>query len=252
MSPVGTRAVLLRAHAFGETSRILRFYTHTHGLLSVMAHGVRGKSGKGTMTLATFASGELTAYVRTHRDLHTMKDFSCTRLRSGLGGNVVRFAGASAVAELVVSHTDQDPHPEVFVALEEALDALESVEGSLVPTACLAGAWRIVDAFGFAPELDRCARCARPLGGDEVGRFDLAAGGILCSGCAEGNAGPRVGPLARGQIRGLLEGELNQPVTHPRRHLALLSDFVAFHVAQKPLKTLRFLADFLPADEEGP
>ena len=54
MAPIGTRAVLLRAHAYGETSRILRFYTHTHGLLSVMGRGVRGRGGKGTMTLATF------------------------------------------------------------------------------------------------------------------------------------------------------------------------------------------------------
>jgi len=252
VAPVGTRAVLLRAHAYGETSRILRFYTHDHGLLAVVARGVRGKSGKGTMTLATFASGELTAYVRPQRDLHTMKDFSCTRLRTGLGGDVVRFAGASVVAELVVSHTDQEPHPEVFAALEEALDALEDVDRPLVPTACLSGAWRIVGAFGFAPELDACTRCARPLGDDEVGRFDLAAGGILCPTCAEGNAGPRVGPVARAQIRALLEGERDRPVTYPRRHLALLSDFVAFHVTQKPLKTVRFLGDLLPAEEGAP
>jgi len=217
-----------------------------------MARGVRGKSGKGTMTLATFASGELTAYVRPHRDLHTMKDFSCTHLRRGLGGDVTRFAGASAVAELVVSHTEQEAHPEVFNALEGALDALERVDRPLVPTACLAGAWRIVNAFGFAPELDRCARCARPLGIEEVGRFDMAAGGILCSTCAEGNAGPRVGPMAQEQIRGLVDGVLDEPVTYPRRHLALLSDFVAFHIAQKPLKTFRFLGDLLPSEEGAP
>jgi DNA repair protein RecO (recombination protein O) len=252
VAPVGTRAVLLRAHAYGETSRILRFYTHDHGLLSVMARGVRGKSGKGTMTLSTFASGELTAYVRPQRDLHTMKDFSCTRLRSGLGADVVRFGGASAVAELVVSHTDQEPHPEVFDALEEGLDTLETVEASLVPTACLGAAWRIVDAFGFAPELGTCTRCGRRLASDEVGRFDLGAGGILCAGCGEGTAGPRVGPIARSQIGGLLAGVLTEPVTHPRRHLALLSDFVAFHVAQKPLKTFRFLGDLLPTEEVTP
>jgi recombinational DNA repair protein (RecF pathway) len=48
MAPVGTPAILLRAHAYGETSRILRFLTESHGLLSVMARGVRGKTGKGT------------------------------------------------------------------------------------------------------------------------------------------------------------------------------------------------------------
>lgn len=252
MAPVGTRAVLLRAHAYGETSRILRFYTHTYGLLSVMARGVRGRSGKGTMTLATFASGELTVDVRPHRELHTMRDFSCTHLRGALGADVMRFAGASAVAELVVSHTDQEPHPEVFLALENALDTLADVDRILAPTAALAGAWRIVDALGFAPELGVCARCARALGSEEMGRFDLAAGGVLCAECADGTVGPRVGPVARAQLRRLLVGVVDQPVTFPRRHLALLSDFVAFHVAQKPLKTFRFLGDLLPAEEEAP
>ncbi|HAC04511.1 MAG TPA: DNA repair protein RecO, partial [Gemmatimonadetes bacterium] len=37
MAPVSTPAVLLRSHDYGDSSRILRFYTETHGLLSVMA-----------------------------------------------------------------------------------------------------------------------------------------------------------------------------------------------------------------------
>ena len=74
MAPIRTEAVLLRAYDYGDSSRILRFYTEGQGLLSVVARGVRGRSGKGTATMASFASGELTAYVKSHRDLHTMKD----------------------------------------------------------------------------------------------------------------------------------------------------------------------------------
>ena len=249
MAPVGTHAILLRAHSYGETSRILRFYTEGYGLLSVMGRGVRGRSGKGALTLSTFASGELTAYVRAHRELHTMKDFACARLRSRLGQSVLRFAGASAVADLVVAHADQEPNPEIFGALDGALDALEEVPEEAVVSACLSGAWGIVRAFGFAPELDGCTRCGALLGGEEVGRFDLSAGGILCAGCAEGTDGPRVGPIARGQLRSLLEGRWGEPVTHARQHLALLTDFVAFHIVPRPLKSFRFLADVLPAEE---
>lgn len=249
MAPVATRAILLRAHDYGETSRILRFYTEGHGLLSVMARGVRGKSGKGGTTLSTFATGDLTAYVRPQRDLHTMKDFSCTHLRGALGTSVLRFAGASAVAELVVTHADQEPHPELFQALQDALDDLETAAEPAVAAAALSGAWRVVDAFGFAPELVTCTRCGETLAETEMGRFDFAAGGILCARCAEGSSGPRVGPGARAQILGLLAGDLEHPVTHARQHLVLLSDFVAFHVAQRPLKSLRFLGDLLPADE---
>ena len=196
MAPVSTRAVLLRAHPYGETSRVLRFLTEDHGLLGVMAKGVRGQGGKGGTALSTFASGVLTAYVRPNRDLHTMKDFACTHLRGGLGASVLRFAGASAVAELVLAHAESDPNPVLFRAMEDALDRLEDSPEERTPTAALAGVWGIVEAFGFAPQLDACIRCGEALGPDEVGRFDLSAGGILCARCAEGAAGPRVGPVA--------------------------------------------------------
>jgi hypothetical protein len=84
---------------------------------------------------------------------------------------------------------------------------------------------------------------------DEVGRFDFAAGGVRCADCAEGAAGPRVGPIARGQIASLIAADLEREFTHARRHLGVLSDFVAYHLVSKPLKSLRFLGRLLPADE---
>ncbi len=38
-------------------------------------------------------------------------------------------------------------------------------------------------------------------------------------------------------------------MTHPRRHLSVLGDFVSYHVTARPLKSLRFLEDLLPAEE---
>jgi len=251
MAAVSTKAVLLRAHPYGETSRVLRLLTEDHGLLGVMAKGVRGRGGKGATPLATFASGILTVYVRPGRDLHTMKDFACTRLRGGLAGNVVRFAGASSVSELVLAHAESESHPGLFRAMEGSLDLLEAVPDELAATAALAGLWGIVEAFGFAPELMTCIRCGEALDADEVGRFDLAAGGVLCARCSGNSSAPRVGPGARRQLGALLDGRVEEPVTHPRRHLALVSDFVAYHVANRPLRSLRFLGDTFPPDPEA-
>ena len=250
MAPVTTPAVLLRGHDYGDSSRILRFYTRDHGLLSVVARGVRGRSGKGATTLASFASGDLTVFVKAHRDLHTMKDFHCARLRDGLGAEVLRFGGASALAELVLAHAEQEPQPGVFEALEGALDLLESVDADALPGSVLAALWSIIEAFGVAPQLDSCVRCAEPLGPDEIGRFDFAAGGMRCAECAEAAAGPRLGPGAREQLETFLRGAVPNDFGHPRRHLALVSDFIAYHVASKPLKSLRFLGGTMPPDRE--
>ena len=252
MAPIRTAAILLRGYDYGDTSRILRFYTREHGLLSVVARGVRGRSGKGGTTVSSFASGELTAYVKPHRDLHTMKDFECTRLRETLGADMLRFAGASAAAELVLVHAEPEPQPGVFGALERGLDALSSAARPELPGTALAALWTTIEAFGFAPQLDPCIQCANPIAEGEIGRFDFAAGGMRCAACAEGAAGPRVGPIARGQLGGLLMGNVPAGLTHTRRHLAVASDFIAYHIASKPLKSLRFLGGLLPADEAEP
>lgn len=251
MSAVSTSAVLLRGHDYGDSSRILRFYTRDHGLLSVVARGVRGKSGKGTTTLANFATGELTAFVKPQRDLHTMKDFDCHRLRNAISGDVLRFAGASAAAELVLAHAEQDEQVAVFEALESSLDRLAEADPSVLPGTVLAALWTITESFGFAPQLRHCVRCDSPLQADEIGRFDFAAGGIRCATCSADAAGPRVGPIARQQVAQLLSGEVPVGITHARAHLALVSDFIAYHVASRPLKSLTFLGSMLPRDTEA-
>jgi DNA repair protein RecO (recombination protein O) len=250
MAPVTTPAIVLRAHDYGDSSRILRFYTRDHGMLSVMAKGVRGRSGKGATVVSSFASGELTAYVKPNRDLHTMKDFACTRLREGLGGQVLRFAGASAAAELVLAHTQQDPHPGLFTALEAALDALVEAPVDELPGRVLTGLWAVTEAFGFAPQLDPCVRCDTELEPEEIGRFDFSAGGVRCSVCGEDGAGPRIGPVARGQLANMLLGRAPEGLRRSRQHLGLVSDFVAYHVVSKPLKSLRFLGSVLPPEQE--
>ena len=246
MAPISTAAVLLRSYDYGDSSRILRFYTREHGLVSVVAKGVRGRLGKGAAGMASFASGELTVHVKSHRDLHTMKDFSCRRMREGLGRDMLRFAGASAVAELVLAHTEQEPQAGLHRALEAALDRLETVDAGALPAAVLAGLWTVTQELGFAPQVGACVRCGAGLEDDEVGRFDLAAGGVRCASCAEGAAGPRIGPVARGQLAALLAGEVPPELTHSRQHLGLVSDFVAWHVASRPLKSFRFLGSLLP------
>jgi len=249
VAPVTTPAVLLRAHDYGDSSRILRFFSRDHGMVSVMARGVRGQVGKGTTTLATFASGELTVYLKAHRDLHTMKDFVCVKLRDDLAVHMLRFAAASAAAELVLAHAEADPQPTVFATIETGLDALRSIPSDGLPGASLALLWNLTQAFGFAPHIDQCVRCDDTLEGREIGRFDFSAGGMRCARCSEEAAGPRVGPIARAQLTELLAGQVPDGLSHTRRHLGLVSDFIAYHVVSKPLKSFEFLGRMLPSDD---
>lgn len=247
MSAVSTRGVLLRSHPYSETSRVLRFLTEDHGVVGVMAKGIRkGTRGSG---VDLFAEVVLTLHMKPGRDLQTLGEFSPTRPRRGLGSHPLRLACAGVLAELVLRHHGEAPSRDVFLSLGHGLDRLESAPEEAVAGTLLAEGWGLVSALGFHPQVERCTVCDDPLGKDEVGRFDFDAGGVRCAGCARGTVGPRVGPGAREQLLALLQGDIPVALERPRAHLQLLSDFVTHHVSGvRPLEAFRVLAAFLPPD----
>jgi recombinational DNA repair protein (RecF pathway) len=111
----------------------------------------------------------------------------------------------------------------------------------------LGGLWTLIDALGFSPQVQACVRCGNLLGPEEMGRFDVVSGGVRCSACADVVNGPRMGPIARGQLAAMLAGG-TPALTHARQHFALVEDFIAHHVVPKPLKSMPFLAGLLPAE----
>ena len=193
MTVVTTPAVLLRSFNYGETSRILRLYTPDLGLVGVIAKGLRRRGREGGSGLGTFARGELTVYVRPTRELQTFKEFSLREAGRGLGRDVVRFAAASVLADLVLAHAGSDPNPRIYEHVTRGLGRLEHVGRSDVLRVLLNEGWMLVAAMGYEPHLEGCVRCGQGLGAADLGRFDFAAGGVRCPSCSAGAGGPRLG-----------------------------------------------------------
>lgn len=243
MTVVTTPAVLLRSFNYGDTSRILRLYTPDLGLVGVIAKGLRRGGRGGGSGLGTFARGELTVYVRPTRELQTFKEFSVREAGIGLGRDVLRFAAASVLADLVLAHAGSDPNPRIYEHVTRGLGRLEHVAAGDVMRVLLNEGWMLVSAIGYEPHLEGCVRCGRGLGATDLGRFDFEAGGVRCPSCSAEAGGPLLGAGARGQLETLLAGPALASVTKPRAHLRLLHDFALYHLsAAKPLQSFRFLA----------
>ena len=258
MSVVSTPAVLLRSFNYSETSRILKLYTKDLGLVSVMAKGIRRGGSRGQASPDTFSRGELTAYVRPTRELQTFKEFSVEEAGGSLGRDVVRFAGASVLAEIVLLHAGPDPSPHVFERLRNGLRRIDAEPLAGIVGAVLAEGWMLVTTLGYEPQIDVCVRCGRVPDATERLRFDFSAGGLRCSDCVseqlaprvEPRLGPRVGPGARQQLAALLQGKVPEELGKPRAHLRLLHDFVIYHISgSKPLKTFRVFSSVAGLDE---
>ena len=242
MSTVNTPAILLRAHPYSESSRVLRFYTQELGLVGVMARGVRKGASKGRGSPGTLGEGVAEIVVRESRELQTLREFTPVKTRFGLAGDFRRLAGASIAAELVLRHAGQEPHAQLYDALSAGLDRLEAAAPASVHGEVLSLGWQLVGFLGFAPELSVCTACGEVLEEGDMGRFDLAAGGVRGPGCPAPRGSRRIGPVARAQLRSLLDGTVPPDLRGSRAHLSLLDDFTTFHMlGGRRLDSFRFL-----------
>lgn len=186
MALVSTPAVVLRTYRWSETSKIVRLATRDLGVQSAVAKGaLRPRSAFGA-GLELLSDGIAHLYHRETRDLQTLGGFELVDLRRGLARDVARFAGATALAELMLKMAPAAPLPAAFDAFVGGLDALVRVDAGQVDAAALRASWALLGALGFEPLLARCARDGTPVApsdGESI-RFSVAEGGVLCPRCA--------------------------------------------------------------------
>src|SRR3954470_1503828 len=184
MTAVATEAIVLHAFDYLESSRIIKLLTRDLGLRSVLARGARKSAKRFGAALDLFVQGSAELESKPGRDLDTLSSFDLQRTRAGIGLDLDRFTGASALAELILRFAQDDNDPELFDVTSEALDRINAVKGNDARDAAIAGAWRILAALGFGPSLDECGECHRELGDDESVLFSHRAGGVICEACA--------------------------------------------------------------------
>ena len=233
MNLVTRSGTLLRSHPYSESSRILRFLTPDAGVVAVMARGARRQASKGGGPMDLFDEVEITYGHRADRDLHTLREYRAVTRRRELGADLVRFGGASFLAELILTHTLEEASPELHTRLGRGLDALRAADPGAVPGELMAAGWGLLAAFGFPPEVEHCVRCGGTTSGEGMGRFDVAGGGLRCPSCARGGTGPRLGPGARTELREVLSGTPPTPLRGAPAHFQLLERFAIYHLDRR-------------------
>lgn len=249
MALVTTEALILQAFKYSDTSKILRLLTRSSGLQSVIAKGAtRPKSPYGGV-LEPFATGMVTLYIKHHRDLQTLSSFELTRSRQNLGADLTRFGGASLLAELVLRSGIEETDPDLFDEVSASLDRIQEARPEAAEAVVLGAAWTLIAQLGFAPSLEECISCGRPVAPAEEVTFDYVAGGVRCDACSAGTPGKVLPEHARAALVRMLGGE---PVELERTaaHWRLLARFLTHHVLDgDSLKSLAFLADTLSESE---
>jgi DNA repair protein RecO (recombination protein O) len=243
MSLITTDAIVLHAFDYRETSRIVRLITRELGIVSAIARGARRPRNKFGAALDLFASGEAQLMTTMGRDLHTLSGFEATQSRPELAQSLDRFAGAAALAELLLRFAPEQEDPGLLDAVTDALDALTIAPPGGAGPVTLGGAWCLVAELGFAPALDECASCHAAIDPSDAVSFHHRAGGALCATCAQQAPGVRtLPPDARDALRGWLGRRPSSPLDDAtlRAHQRLLREFLEEHLTDggRPLRAL--------------
>jgi DNA repair protein RecO (recombination protein O) len=249
MPLVTDRAVVLQSFPYSETSKILRVLTAEHGLHSLLAKGAQRPKSRFGGLLEPFTEGTASFFAKEGRDLHTLSGWDLLRNRQALGRDLIGFAGASLLAELVLRFGAEDEDRRLFAGVTAALDAVIRAEATQREAAVIAAAWRIVVLLGFTPQTDTCIACGTTLQASDAARFDPGGGGVTCVGCRPGRR--TLDPDSRSELRVMLDAAVATPTfRNPRVHRDLLRVFLQHQLAQeRPLRSLDFFDEQLAGGE---
>lgn len=248
MSLVTTPAVVLQTYRYSETSKIVRLATRDLGVQSAIAKGALRPKSRFGAGLELLSEGVAQLYFRETRELHTLGAFDLMNLRQELAADVGRFAGAAALAQVMLKMAPPAPLPVAYDTLIAALDALEVASPDLADATAVRAIWRLVAVLGFEPSLTACVRDGVTIDpvGDAPVPFSVAEGGAFCPGCVPAPPQPST-RLPLQAYRDLLA--LNDPgaalppldPSHAAAHRRLVARFVRYHLGEAgPLSALDF------------
>lgn len=175
-----SEAVVLRGVDFSETSRIVTFLTPGRGKLACMALGARrAKGGMGGL-LDTLNRLEVVYYWKDGRQVQKLGEVSLLNGYGDIKNQLEKSLYVAFPLELVykVAH-ENEPSEALFETLVDGLESLTTWTGDVRTHTCRL-VLALLSVAGFAPTLEQCAVCTRPL--DRPTGFSYE-GGVTCAAC---------------------------------------------------------------------
>ncbi len=241
-----TAAVILRSLDYGESDRILTFYTADFGKITGIAKGARRSKKRFANILELFSCMQIIFSRRGHDSLALIEEGSILngypRIREDLEKTLI----ASYLLELTDKFTlEGKRNAELFHLL---LSFLVLVEAGSNPEDLLRFfEIRLLKYAGYEPLLDRCMACRKSVGDADAYHFVARDGGLRCTSCEPRH--PGVVAVSLGTIKTLLLGKEMEIGKLERLVLSaqaasesrdLLGGFIA-HILGKEIKSLHVL-----------
>ncbi len=231
------RALVLRRWDFRETSQVLALFTRSRGKVRALAKGIKRKNPKFSGPADLLAEAEVLILTRPRGAMALLLECDLLEFFPGIRASRRRLlSGLHLARTLDRLLADEEPHPDAFDAARETLSALDA--GAPPVESLVRFETTLLKTLGFAPSLDRCARCGAPPPAG-VAPYDPAAGGVLCAPCAEAGRGfARLSPSVRQTLLSLATFARPERVRIPAAEAdachAVLDAAIRHHAGARP------------------
>lgn len=182
MPQVRTPAVVLGSMDYGESDRLVTFFTLKLGKLRALAKGAKRSRRRFGANLDLFSLINLYLREKVREGLPLVEEADLLAPRLGLREELERFALASYILELASQLVaERQVNEELFELVNSALDFLEKTGAT--PGLARGFELKALGLVGMAPELERCLSCQKGLPAKGRIIFSVSKGGPLCINC---------------------------------------------------------------------
>ncbi len=239
-------AIVIDTIDYGESDRIITFYTPGDGKLKGVAKGARRSRRRFVNSLDPFSLGEIIFFYKEGRDLVRIDDSKPRYHFGGIKGDIGRLPYGSYMLEFVREMTrERQANGRIFNLLLRFLRMLEDGEQPDKVIVCFN--MRLFAALGYLPSLGKCVLCSG-IPDREMYSFSSRDGGIICGSCGEKRPGGCIS-ISGGTVKFLMASsrmeldKIGRLVPSPsilEEGNRVLRDFLRYQLG-KELRTVRFI-----------
>lgn len=191
MPSLSTHALVLRRSDYSDSDRMVTLFTPAYGRIDAIARGCRRPKSPLLNCCEPFVSGEF--QLRQRGERFSIEQCQISESFYELRGDYDRLCHGAYWLKLLDAAVMPDvPLPDLFLI---SLRALAHLNYSELPPELLTMAFEmhLMAQLGYAPRVDACQICGRPIDGDA--RFDANLSGCVCLNCL--SDAPRISNGAR-------------------------------------------------------
>jgi DNA repair protein RecO (recombination protein O) len=183
-SIIKTKAFVLSKLDYGDSSKIVNFYSEKYGRVTGIIKGARSSKSKVGKAVDILNLVELVFYKKENRDIQVVTQADLLQHYPNIKSDLEKLKYSSAIIELVLKLTlDDDPHPKLFVGLEKIL---KRINDEITPPILLFALFIkfFINEIGYGIETEQCTECQKKIvnSGDVFYNYEL---GFLCNSCGK-------------------------------------------------------------------